>query len=102
MSLIKCSDCGTGVSDKAEKCPRCACPMSIKESEEKTQVIEQTSKRLKKRLLVGIALIVLGGVLMLLDFMITSIVFLVVWGILLIAGVLVVIQSRISIWWNHE
>jgi len=27
MALIKCPECGTEVSDKAEKCPKCAFPI---------------------------------------------------------------------------
>ena len=27
MALIKCPECGTEVSDKAEKCPKCAYPI---------------------------------------------------------------------------
>ena len=29
MALIKCPECGTEVSDKAEKCPKCAFPIKI-------------------------------------------------------------------------
>lgn len=32
MSLVKCTECGTEVSDKAEKCVKCGCPM-VKEEE---------------------------------------------------------------------
>lgn len=28
MSLIKCTECGKEISDKAEKCPNCGCPIS--------------------------------------------------------------------------
>lgn len=28
MALIKCPECGTDVSDKAEKCPKCAYPIN--------------------------------------------------------------------------
>ena len=34
MALIKCSECGTEVSDKAEKCPKCACPIAGIKKEE--------------------------------------------------------------------
>ena len=27
MSMIKCPECGKEISDKAEKCPNCGCPM---------------------------------------------------------------------------
>jgi len=29
MALIKCPECGTEVSDKAEKCPKCAYPLKL-------------------------------------------------------------------------
>lgn len=29
MALIKCTECGNMVSDKADKCPHCGCPVSI-------------------------------------------------------------------------
>ena len=34
MALIKCSECRTEVSDKAEKCPKCACPIAGIKKEE--------------------------------------------------------------------
>lgn len=30
MSLIKCEDCGKEISDKAESCPNCGCPVELK------------------------------------------------------------------------
>lgn len=29
MALIKCTECGNMVSDKADRCPHCGCPISI-------------------------------------------------------------------------
>ena len=29
MALIKCTECGNMVSDKADRCPHCGCPVSI-------------------------------------------------------------------------
>jgi hypothetical protein len=40
MALIKCPDCGNEVSDKAEKCPKCAYPINPT-TPLKPQVIEQ-------------------------------------------------------------
>ena len=38
MALIKCSECGHDVSDKAERCPNCGCPLSLMtENSEKPQ-----------------------------------------------------------------
>jgi uncharacterized membrane protein YvbJ len=45
MALINCPECGTEVSDKADKCPKCAYPIksvspnSTSISEAKTEVI---------------------------------------------------------------
>lgn len=29
MALIKCTECGNMVSDKADRCPHCGCPVSV-------------------------------------------------------------------------
>lgn len=29
MSILKCSECGHGVSEYADKCPECGCPISV-------------------------------------------------------------------------
>ena len=34
MALIKCSECGREISDKAVSCPGCGCPVSEIETEE--------------------------------------------------------------------
>ena len=31
MALIKCSECGREISDKASSCPHCGCPVTGKE-----------------------------------------------------------------------
>lgn len=33
MALIKCTECGNMVSDKADRCPHCGCPVSVNLSE---------------------------------------------------------------------
>jgi DNA-directed RNA polymerase subunit RPC12/RpoP len=30
MAMIKCSECGKDISDKAQTCPNCGCPISVK------------------------------------------------------------------------
>lgn len=37
MALIKCSECGKEISDKANSCPNCGCPVSILLNEEDTK-----------------------------------------------------------------
>ena len=29
MALIKCSECGAEISDKATECPKCGCPVEV-------------------------------------------------------------------------
>lgn len=96
MALIKCSECGTEVSDRADKCPKCACPISSGIQTEKAQTIELTGKKFKKNLLIGVALILvawpagyfLGSGTITLT--------------LLIIGVVVILATKISIWWHHH
>lgn len=94
MALIKCIECGNEVSDKAEKCPKCAYPISHVHQEKKPQVIEQTSKDLKKKLLISIGLIIAGFALM---FAIPAI-----GAILALVGIFSVIRTKYSIWWHHK
>lgn len=58
MALIKCSECGKDISDRALVCPSCGNPVkqSITDSSVKVE-IERTSKHWKKQSLLGIILI---------------------------------------------
>jgi len=56
MSLIKCPECGTEISDKADVCPKCAYP------------IQGTAKPLRKKVVIallielsGLFIVFLGG-----------------------------------------
>lgn len=40
MALIKCTECGNMVSDKADRCPHCGCPVSI--------ILSETEKAAEK------------------------------------------------------
>ena len=42
MALIKCTECGNMVSDKADRCPHCGCPVSI--------ILGESEKALEKPL----------------------------------------------------
>jgi len=47
MALIKCPDCSTAVSDRADKCPNCHCPIAISKSNhviENIKVVEKNSE----------------------------------------------------------
>lgn len=46
MALIKCPDCSTAVSDKADKCPNCHCPIASEKINtiENVKIIEKNSE----------------------------------------------------------
>lgn len=45
MALIKCSECGTDVSEKAQVCPKCGCPIEITK-----KIISEVQKTKNKKL----------------------------------------------------
>ena len=102
MAMIKCSECGTEISDKAEKCPKCACPISNTQTQDKTQVIEQTSKKYKKQIIYAILATIIGIIVMISSASSESggaITF----GILLTLGGLIwLFAVKIKIWWHHK
>ena len=55
MSLIKCTECGADISDKAKACPKCGCPIgtnlvAVPESYEMVQAQNESTKSNKKKL----------------------------------------------------
>lgn len=44
MALIKCSECGADVSEKASACPKCGCPLDITK-----QVMSDAKKKKRKK-----------------------------------------------------
>jgi len=61
MALINCPECGTVVSDKAEKCPKCAHPISYSPPPiHQIQNVEVRSKGCFKQTLgVGLAILLI-------------------------------------------
>jgi hypothetical protein len=97
MSLIKCSECGTEISDQAPACPKCGNPM-------KPVIIEQTGKRWKLAKLIS-WLVFMGGVIMALggagnggfENPLTGL------GITLaFIGFIALIIAKFGSWWNHK
>lgn len=110
MALIKCPECGTEVSDKAEKCPKCAYPINT-QIKDKVQTIELTSKKYKGQLVLSVLLLSLGLFISLaaaglaatggggttLQALLAFI------GIpLMVVGLIWYIITKIRIWWHHE
>lgn len=63
MALIKCSECGHEVSDKASACPNCGCPIESLGAAQEEVIYEEPKK--KKgwiwALIVALLCLVLGG-----------------------------------------
>lgn len=56
MALMQCPECGNKVSDKAEKCPKCGCPVS------RINELQRSKKEKNGYLVAGIiAVFVIGG-----------------------------------------
>jgi len=49
MALIKCPECGTEVSDRAEKCPKCAFPINPEKKDNQKEVITKTETVVKSQ-----------------------------------------------------
>ncbi len=69
MAIIKCSECGKEISDKASMCPNCGCPVSAMESETKDDVGTNKDQIGKKKFnfitivaIVVVMIIALGGI----------------------------------------
>lgn len=110
MALIKCPECQSDVSDRAHSCPKCGCPVSGSPSlsqTEKTQLIEQTSKKYKAHRLFSTIAMIAGFLMLVTAFAgsptgspapilgwigLTGMVTGLVWGVW--AGFL--------IWWHHQ
>jgi len=104
MALIKCPDCGTEVSDKAEKCPKCHCPIANTGKEEKPQVVELTSKKLKLQMIWAILLIPFGLIVIFLGTLgknFNSII-LFIGFLMMIIGAIWAIIIKTKIWWHHK
>jgi len=44
MALIKCKECGKQISDKAQKCPHCGCPVEVNQARS-NEIIEPATKK---------------------------------------------------------
>jgi DNA-directed RNA polymerase subunit RPC12/RpoP len=95
MALIKCPECSTEVSDKAEKCPKCAYPILG----QSIQTIEQTSKIYKKQIIYGWIVFFVGIVI----FMFSQSLSGKNWGAFIaLMGFIWFLFAKVSIWWHHK
>jgi len=113
MALISCPECGKEISSMAEKCPNCAYPISNRVNnlkphtispsiEDKAQIIEMTSKKLKMDGVFSVMAFVFSFTIMLTGAMIfdSSFVNKIGWIGMLLSGIWMIVNSLRS-WWNH-
>jgi len=68
MGLIKCSECGRDVSDKATACPACGAPIADAAVGASIQTIEKTSKKLKAHYAIAVVVFFIGLIWFILNF----------------------------------
>ena len=102
MSLLKCPDCRSSVSDQAPACPQCGRPFAREASARRpAQVIEKTRKGWKALRALGWLLILLGIILMRSgrvphDLRRAPV------GLWIVgAGIACIITSKVGAWWYH-
>ena len=96
MALIKCSECGKEISDKANTCPSCGNPInsqSVVTDQNSRVEIVQTSKKWKKTWLWGFLLLI-GGWIMCIKSLGLGI-------FMMFIGFTLAIISAIGRWWTN-
>lgn len=102
MAIIKCPECKTEVSDKAEKCLKCAFPINEKPVNVKAQTIELTSKRFKKQQLIAAAVTFIGVFIMVMSSVNNSSGGSTFGALLMFGGLIWSVVVRTKIWWHHK
>ena len=107
MALINCPECGNQVSDKAQSCPNCGVVIAgekeSKGSGTALTTVQDTSKKLKLQSLIA-ALCIIVGVIVAISAASASTnssggsTFA---SIIIIAGFIWFVITRIRIWWHH-
>jgi len=102
MALIKCPECSTEVSDKAEKCPKCAYPILRQPIVEKTQTIELVSKKYKKQMIYTVLITIIGAVIVISSGGSESSGGTIFGVLLALSGLIWLSAIKIKIWWHHK
>lgn len=105
MALIYCPECKKEVSDKAEKCPNCAYPLTdnlTNTASINAQTIELTSKTLKKQMIYAV-LLLLGSFLLTIIGAVNEIMVLLPVGTIgVLVSIVWMIVIKIRKWWHHD
>jgi len=109
MALINCSECNNQISSLAASCPYCGAPALTSQGiNTPLATIQLTSKRLKIQLAISATIFLVA----LFWFVAAAFAFkngvlystnsYAVGGIVLVAGIIWHITTKIRIWWHHE
>jgi hypothetical protein len=113
VPLIKCSECGRQVSDKAESCPQCGAPIAsaleAAAAGVKLRTIQQTSKGLKTHILIS-AVLFWGGIVWLIVIVRSassggvppSPVVSMIAILMIVAGLVWYAVTKLRVWWHHR
>jgi len=101
MALIKCPECQTEISDKAKKCPQCACPITSDNQQGKVQTIELTGKKYKLHLTLSSALMILTGIIGIVLFIVGYFAAFFFIG-LFVLGFIWFLTIKFYVWWDHR
>ncbi|MCA9359493.1 zinc ribbon domain-containing protein [Candidatus Kaiserbacteria bacterium] len=98
MSLIKCSECGHDVSNKAESCPNCGISISTPSEDGDIITVQHTTKKWK-RVKIYSWIAVISGFLMFGAKESNELVFWIGVNVILL-GIVGLITARLGAWWS--
>ncbi len=104
MPLTKCPDCRREVSTRAEACPHCGCPLTIKPDVvggRRVQTVEHTAKRYNLAILIGGVLSAVGIIMALPSCFYETGLVGTIGQWLVVVGLPLYFGARILAWWHH-
>lgn len=101
MAIIKCPECGAEVSDKAEKCPKCAYPIIVVNSEEKIQTVQLTRKKYKLLQLSSCLVLFISWFIIAFSLLSKSVAGVIFGFLLLFFSFIWALIVVIKVWWHH-
>lgn len=107
MSLIKCSECGREISDKAITCPQCGNPLQdINKITQQTPItVEQTTKKWKVFQLISVAFLIIGSVVAIKGIFTFNLADPQIWAgasIIVILAIPIGLVGGIGAWWHNK
>jgi len=101
MALIKCSECGKEISDRATTCPNCGNPLIANPTELNPVTIQQTRKKWKVWTAIAVVMLIVGW-LMIMNGLAGGNPTLGSFGaMILFFGFVIGIIGRIGAWWSN-